>query len=674
MIDNNIFTALGAGSGIDTQSLVKQLTEIEGAAKQQRIDTTREKTEAKISDFGLLKSALSTLQSSLKSLSDPEGLFSKSASFTESDAIVPEKLGTDVSPGTYTLEVLETAKAQSLSSASFTDPSDAVGKGTLTFRFGDWADDLSGFTVDPDKEGHTITIDDSNNSLKGLRDAINKADFGVQASIVNDGTGYKLLLTSPSGASNELEIQVSESGGTPTNTDNTGLSRFAFDTTAQQLAQSQAGRDSELKINGLTVTRSTNLIDDVVDGFSFNVVKPAPGEVVTVTITDDKAYAEEQIRGFVDAYNTFFDEVKPLFSFDEEKDAAGSLATDSLAKSVLSQLRTQISNTVPGLAEGGFTALTNVGIRTERDGSLSIDEDDFRAAMDDNYDLVQELFAPNTSSSAVDIEVNGYQARTKPGSYDVNITQSPAKGLFTAGAATVPLDTTGKTYSFDIKVNGVSSANIALPADKVYSSMDEMADELQSLINADTNLKGSRASVVVKWDTDHFVFTSSQYGSSSKVSFANTSADFDTDFGVSTGTTSIGKDVKGTIDGVEGFGSGNVLLPDLNSDASGLSLIIGENATSATVNYSRGFASEMSTMIDTFQKSDGVLTTRTDTLKDRLESLDDDQERHDRRMTAFQERMMQQFIAMESILNGLNSSGGFLENLVDTLPFTSSNK
>lgn len=126
MIDNNIIQSIGAGSGIDTNNLVKQLTSIEKAAPQNRIDKTRDLTESKISDFGKLKSALSTLKDATKTLTDPEGLFSKTASFTESDALVPVELGTDVQTGSYTFEVNAIAKSQSLSSTSFADRKSVV--------------------------------------------------------------------------------------------------------------------------------------------------------------------------------------------------------------------------------------------------------------------------------------------------------------------------------------------------------------------------------------------------------------------------------------------------------------------------------------------------------------------------------------------------------------------
>ena len=129
-LDNNIVQSLGAGSGIDSQSLIRSLTDIERAAPQKRIDDKRELTETQISDFGLIKSAISTLKDAATTLTEPEGLFSKTASFTESDAIVPVELDTDVQAGTYTFTVESIAQSQSLSTtALFNDPTDEVGEG-----------------------------------------------------------------------------------------------------------------------------------------------------------------------------------------------------------------------------------------------------------------------------------------------------------------------------------------------------------------------------------------------------------------------------------------------------------------------------------------------------------------------------------------------------------------
>jgi len=681
MIENNIIKSLGAGSGIDSTALVKQLVEIERAAPQGRIDAKREKAEAQISDFGLMASAMDKLKASLTALTNKEGLFSKSASYTASDALVPTKLATNAQTGVYTFEVRALAASQSLTFAPLASTKDAVGEGVLHFNFGQWNRDVNGNPTDfvPSEDSFSITIDSTNNTLDGLKDAINKAGKGVQASVIFDGTGYRLVVTAPSGATRELQIQVEEAGDTPTNDDLSGLSRFAFNESSPNLAnvEKQRGADAELVINGLELKRNTNTITDVVEGLTLDLLKAAPGEKVTVTISDDKNFAEEKIRDFVDAYNAFLEETKPVFSFNKEEEKWGSLANDSLAKSVLSRFRAIISSAIPGLTDSNFTALTNLGIRTQLDGSLSINEDDLRKAIDNNFADVQKLLAPSTHSSSGEVTVNSFGKQTQAGSYDVVITTQPRKGFFKGAeldaAVTFPnLDTTGKSYNFVLDVNGVKTNSIELPADATYATTADFLSAMQSAINADSNLRENGITVVVTHDpdTNSISITSSRYGTNSWVHVVSSSDDAAADLGLGEGNGTKGVDVAGTVNGVPGFGLGNVLLPKLGEKAEGLSLIIGENATTAKVDFSRGFAGQMEELIGQFLQTNGLFDDREKILERQLTDLDDQESRLERRMSAYHERLMQQFIAMESILNGLNSQGGFLENLVDTLPFT----
>ncbi|PCK09093.1 MAG: flagellar cap protein [Alteromonadaceae bacterium] len=672
MIDNNIIQSLGIGSGINTNNIVSQLVEIEKIGPQTRIDDKKELTESQISDYGLLKSALATLQDAAEAVTNPEGMFSKAASFSDSTALVPTDLDPDVLPGSYDFTVSNIAKAQSLSSTGFTAANDAVGLGDLTFRFGDYDAGVTTFTEDPESTSKTITIDSSNNTLSGLRDAINDADMGVQASIVNDGTSFRLLISAESGENNQIEITAAEAGGTPTDTDNAGLSRFAFSGTVKQMTQNQAGENAEITVNGLAITRSSNKIDDVVDGLSLDITKKTEvGEVVNVTVTDDKDFAEQTIRDFVTAYNDFLGEIETAIGFDEENDEKGSLANDSLAKSIISQLRTNISSTIPGLTEGAFTTIASIGIRTELDGTLSIDDEDFSAAIESNFEDIQQLFAPHNSSSASDISVNSFGDQTIAGSYDVTITTTPRKTVFTSD--TVPsFDTTGKIDFFNITVNGIESGTLNLPAAD-YGSGSAMAAALQTLINSDETLAANNASLVVTFDTDHFNFTTNKYGAGSGISFSGLSADAEADLGLLAGSISqSGRDVSGVVNGQVAFGLGEVLLPPLGSDAEGLTLIVGENATGGTIDFSRGFAGEMDALVNEFLSSTGLIANKEATLVQRLSGFTTEQESLDRRIGAFEGRLIQQFIAMENILNGLNSSGSFLENLINTLPFTAS--
>ncbi|MFL0797178.1 MAG: flagellar filament capping protein FliD [Cellvibrionaceae bacterium] len=763
-MDTNFITSLGAGSGIDTKNLVEQLVEIEKAPGQDRIDTKRDKLETQISDFGLLRSALDTFQDAADLLSDEETFYSKGASYSDGTALVPTLLTKEAEAGEYSFVVTSLAQSQSLSTATtYSDTSDNVGKGELVFSFGD-----------PSKDPVTITVDDSNNSLTGLKDAINDADFGAQASIVDTGGGvYKLLITAESGLDNALTITANEDVGSP------GLANFETGT----MSEDQVAADAAFSVNGLAITRSSNVIDDVIDGLEFTLTE-AGGPAMNISIFDDTSGAEEAVRGFVDAFNEFLNIADDLRGFDEEAEEYGSLQRDPVLRSILSQMKTMISSEVPGIEEG-FTALTNVGIRTELDGTISIDEDTFSEAFSDNFKLVQELFAPNAESSSDKVVVNGYSNDTVAGSYDVVISQEPAKGMvegvapvgtlladlaaftptngnLTGVAPTIPLDislaaadeydftldvdgipynidmdaiygvyasyndmataiqgqldaagagadisfngtqfeidsrTTGPIsnasvtdvgasasqlglsagtstagtddYQFRVTVDGVTSGLISLtPA--VYADESALAAHIQTQINANVTLQGSGAAVDVAWNGTAFDVTSRNYGSKSDVSFSDVGANA-ADLGLSGGTATAGQDVVGTVAGEDGFGVGQVLLPKLGTDPYGLKFLVREGATSSTINFSKGFGGEMSALIDEYLSSTGFIANRETTLNSQLDEVDDDQERLDRRIESYTERLQAQFQAMENILASLNSSGSYLDGILDRLPFT----
>jgi flagellar hook-associated protein 2 len=335
-----------------------------------------------------------------------------------------------------------------------------------------------------------------------------------------------------------------------------------------------------------------------------------------------------------------------------------------------------MTGSVGGITSG-FNSLGSIGIRTELDGTLKIIEDntntDFRAAMDKNFEAVRDLFIPKTSSSDTRVNVTAHGARSVAGSYDVVITQHAAKGGFTADpmALSFPLDTTGKDYSFVVEVDGINAAEITLPADKQYASGAELAADIQSLINLDAALKQGRASVQVAFnaDTNQLEFTSANYGASSRVSFSAVGADM-ADLGIAVGAGFAGQDVAGTVDGVAAFGYGNVLLPALGSKAEGLSMTIADGVTEATITFSRGFAGQIDSLINDFLKSSGLIKGREENINKNIAEVKDDKTALERRSEAFRARLQAQFTAMEAIVRSLNSTGSFLEGLVDRLPFT----
>ncbi|WP_415902741.1 flagellar filament capping protein FliD [Neptuniibacter sp. QD29_5] len=700
-MSDSIIKSLGAGSGIDTANLVSSLVEVERAPLQNRLDTKEAKLEAQISAYGTLKSSLSELQGALAPLADNDTFNGRSVSFPETDVITPNSVDPGAQTGTYQIEVVDVARAQSLASSAYADKDAAIGaSGTMTISFGKWtyngSNEPTSFATNDEKAALNITVE-AGDSLQDIADEINDAeDADIQASVLLVDGQYQLLLTAPSGVSNAMQITTSADGS-----DNGSLVDFEFNSTNfSTTTETQQGTDAELKVNGLTVYRDTNDISDVIQGFDFTLNKADPGQSYTFAVNEDKGVAEQAIRDFVEAYNLFYETAENLtkYTTDEEGNTVrADLATDGAAKTIVNRVRAMIGATVPGV-DDAFTALTNVGVRTELDGSLTINEDDLQLALNDNFELIESLFASDTSSSSdkVKVSVGSYAQDTVPGDYNVVITQDPVKGAIEANAISNAafdaaaddfsllggtLDTSLGDYRFVVNVDGTDSNEITLSGN--YSTVEELRAELQSLINGDSNLKGAGAAVDITYDatTDKLLFTSRQFGDSSAVSFSGTTADAQTlglaDSGL---TVTAGKDAAGTIDGTAAFGSGNVLLPELGSDPYGLNFIIEEGATAATaaaggslsINFSRGFAGELSNLIDDFLANTGTIKAREDSINSQLSGIEEDRENLDRKMEKLETRLYSQYLAMERIVSSFQNTGNQLDGILERLPFTAS--
>lgn len=684
---SSIISALGSGSGINTSALINQLVDVNKLPETNRLTKKESLLQTQISDFGLLRSAFSKLESASSLLGNPDTFNAKSASVPTTTLLGITKLDAKASIGEFSLNVDQIAQAQSVTSGSFASQTAPIGKGTLVIRFGNWSNVLplasppvaDAFTVDSSKTGATITIDDSNNSLAGLRDAINKSNVGVKASIVGQAGAYKLLVTAPSGESNEIEITATEAAGA------LGLASFNFNNSTKNLTQQQEGKDAVIRVNGLTVTRSTNHVTDVIEGLEFDLFNKSSTETVNIGITADKSIAEKAIRDYVTAYNTFLADTKKLIGFDSEKNEYGSLRQDPMAKNLVQQVRTQMSAAITGVS-GGFNSFSALGIRTDlgTDGTLTIDdsatETSFRSTIDKHFDEVRDLFIPKTSSSNAQIALTKYTDKSVPGTYAVNITTQPSKGQLIgaaiAGAAgdVIAVDTgsVGKTYSFTAKIDGVATASINIPA-KNYTSGSALAADLQSLINLDANLAASKITVSVAFNssTGKLEFTSAAYGSSSKVDITAASADM-ADIGLSVASGTTGADVAGTVDGAAAFGFGNVLLPALNSKAEGLSMQITAGATSGNITFSRGFSGTFKGMIDNFLKTNGLIKNRETSINKDVEKIKTDMATLDRRSQSYRARLQAQFSAMEAITRSLKSTGTFLTGAFKALSNSSS--
>ena len=318
-----MITATGIGSGLDIEGLVTQLVAAERQATDLRLTRNQAERQQELSALGTLQGALSSLQAGLSGLSSASSFNQIQTTSSDTGALIASG-DSDAVPGSYSVAVSQLATPESLASTAFADQdSTALGTGTLTIRRGttdydSGTDTYNSFTLNPNADITTITIDDSNNTLEGIRDAINASDTGINATIVNDGSGFRLLLNAEdTGRENSFEITVDDTTDGD-NTDNTvGLSRFAFNSAATNLEQTIAAQDAQLTINGLAVSSSSNTISEVVSGveLTLNQVTDSP---VSVVVEEDREAAVAAVEQFINSYNAFVNTTNALSSFNPD--------------------------------------------------------------------------------------------------------------------------------------------------------------------------------------------------------------------------------------------------------------------------------------------------------------------------------------------------------------------
>ena len=365
-------SSLGVGSGLDAGALVDRLVAAERAGPQRRLDRSEVNLRASLSAFGQMRAALDTLQESLPAL---EGLGGGRSARVAPTGNLRANAADGATEGRFRVTVDALARAQSLAAAGYAGTDSSVGTGTLSIRLG---------AADP----VAVQIEAGSDSLAEVRDAINAAEAGVSAAIIDDGTAQRLVLTAAeTGAANAIEITVSDDDGN--DTDAIGLSALAFAPGAMNLAELVGAEDAQLRVNGLAVTRGSNSIDDLIDGVTLDLSRADPDLDIEVSVASDSGSARAALDKFVEAFNGVLTRVEGATRFDPESGQGSPLTGDSTARGLVSALRNTLLE--GGDGEGPFARLLDLGVRTGENGRLSIDDDRFDAALAEDFGAVGEV-------------------------------------------------------------------------------------------------------------------------------------------------------------------------------------------------------------------------------------------------------------------------------------------
>lgn len=374
-------SSAGIGSGLDVNGLVSQLLQLE----RQPLNSLNAKKQGfnnQLSAFGRIKSDLDAFKSAMNSLK-LDSDFSATKASSSNTGILSATTSSSAVAGTYDITVSTLAQAGVKASAGQLTSNTAIGaanldngtSGTVTFTAGTKSFDVA------------VTDTDT---LESIRDKINSAllngDTATQtlatASVINTGTtanpSYKLVVAS-SGKGTENDVSIT-SGDTKLN---------AF----LGFAPSQPAVDATFTVNGLSITRSSNSITDVIDGVTLNLASADNTKPLTLTVSRDTEAITKKVNDFISAYNKLSSTITSLHQ------KGGSLEADNSANSIIYELQ-NIFNTPAGITGNSYNWLAEIGVSFKKDGSLSLDSAAFTKALDTGFDNVVSLFTDSDKGFA----------------------------------------------------------------------------------------------------------------------------------------------------------------------------------------------------------------------------------------------------------------------------------
>ena len=386
-------SSLGIGSGLDLNTLLANLTTAE-KARLTPISAAQSSYSAKLTAYGTMQSALQTFADAATALSSTN-TYGATTATSNNTAAFNATTSAGAAPGKYSLSVTSLASSQSLVSATQASNTAALGatttgnSRTLTISQGDGSKPLS------------INLTDSQTSLTGVRDAINKAGGGVTASIVKvTDSSYKLVLSANNTGTNS-EMTVSVTGDDQLN----NIVGYNSSTGTGAMTENAAAANAKLTFNGIDLERQSNTISDAQDGITLSLTGTTTTPA-TLTVTKDTGTATTAIQTFVDSYNALQDTFTSLTKFtatatnsDTADTTNGALLGDSALRTIQTRLKSALG---AASGSGTITSLSNIGITTDPDtGKLEIDSAKLKTALTDNTSAVQTMMVGDGKTTGV---------------------------------------------------------------------------------------------------------------------------------------------------------------------------------------------------------------------------------------------------------------------------------
>ncbi len=625
----------GIATGIDTKSLIAALV---GVRKKpiNLLDARRTEFEQLRTRYKTLQSKLDTLQDAAKELQKSKDFLAfKAASSNESIATATATGA--AAPGSYSLDVAQLATGETEVSTGFDDyDTTAVSSST---------EETLQITIDGTTTNVTI---DADSTLEEIKDAINDADLGVSATVINDGSpssNYKLVVSSDTTGEDQAISFSDDQGGA-------GIAQ------ALNFTEEQSAQNAVLEVNGIDIERSTNVIGDVVEGVTFTLQSAGSS---TVTVNPDFAAIKGDVQKFISAHNDVISFINSEIAVSEITEQGGAFNGESTVRSLKNTLLSQFASAgYPG--GSSYSTLSQVGIQLNADGTLKFDAAKFEDAASGALDDLTTLFTQKGDF----FSQSGFQIVDVPdsiasGTYSIGITQAASKASVTgtgvvtgtglAQDETLTIDTGAKTIQVDL----LAGDDIDAIVGKVNAALD---DEDVEITASD--------------DGGALSLTADEYGSAHGFTVSSSVGAITDAVGFSQGgDAATGQDVAGTLDGVAFTGEGQKITAASGSSLAGVEVLYvgGETPTAELTVGPDGFFLKFDEILEGFLNPvGGVIDNRIDSLTTTIDDIDDRILSLEQRVDQYEQLLIKQFAALEGVIGKLQSQQSALSTFSFELP------
>ncbi len=481
------------GSGLNITQIVDSLVQAETAPQKDLLQAKIEKRTTAISALATLSSELGNLKTSISGFSGTSKFTATSTSIGNTISVSDTSSAT---PFTSDVQVTALATSQTLEFSGYTSPTQELATGSISVDFGTWNSNATAFTRDSSVSAVTATISDSNKTLAGIASSLN-ALTGVSASIVKKAeNSYSLLVRSETGADNALRLTV-----TPTTS---GSTITALDTTSDNNNhQTVAASNATLTVDGISIARESNSIADLFEGYTLDLTTTT-SSTFRVSGALDTTTAYNQMQSFIDSLNSSRTKLNELTKTGSATSEAGPLSNDPVAAAVVKRLRSLTNGALTGFGTSSLY-LSNLGVRTNLDGTLTLTKSSFESALTTDATTFDAIFNSTATSDSDFLSVTkSASADITPGTYAWTFNSSSSVATLGGTTLTTSTDGDGNTVyaptSGDLLgVSVTPSQNVATANVFIGKSLvDTLSDYIDETIKSAGDLSNRKAQITTE--------------------------------------------------------------------------------------------------------------------------------------------------------------------------------